>query len=33
MIREGASLSECEKVWKPDFDRFLKYRDSFLIYD
>ena len=33
MIKEGATLDEMETVWKRDFDRFMAYRQLFLIYD
>jgi uncharacterized protein YbbC (DUF1343 family) len=32
LMKEGASLDVAESVWKEDFDRFMKYREAFLIY-
>ena len=33
MIKDGATLDEIESAWKADFDRFMRYRQLFLIYD
>ena len=33
MIKDGVSLDEAENAWKADFDRFMAYRQLFLIYD